>query len=278
VAAPRKGGLTPRGDADLRRETGKYRPNTLSGWAYRSGIAALLVTLAAADARAVECVTSSSSGQTACGYHCLRAEGQVRCAQTAEGVCSSSSGVVACWDPPALLRRVYERVPEASCVTNGAQTACGYHCVVGSDRAQCAQTPFGACRVNAGRLVCWDPPAEVILARGERTPGASCAISGDRVVCGYRCEVWQGVVRCAQTPDGVCQHQGGAVACWDPPLDTPAVTYDPGTERACMAASDGRSCGFRCLATPRYSGCGSDRRDACRADAEAGRVVCAAPE
>ncbi len=243
-------------------------------WARRSGFAALWVTLASVDARAVDCLTSS--GQTACGYHCIGAEGQVRCAQTADGVCSTSSGVVACWDPPALLRRVYEHVPAPSCVTNGAQTACGYHCVTGSDQARCAQTPFGACSVNGGRLVCWDPPAEVIVARGERTPVASCVAASDRVACGYRCEVWQGALRCAQTPDGVCQHRSGPLTCWDPPLDTPAAVYDPAGERACLAASDGRRCGFGCIATRRASACGTARGDVCRVDAD--RVVCAAPE
>lgn len=250
----------------------------LSRWARRSGFAALLVTLAAFDARAVDCLTSSN--QTACGYHCLGANGEVRCAQTPQGVCAFSSGVLACWDPPPLLRRVYAHgaVPEPACVTNNGQTACGYQCVVSSDQAQCAQTPFGACRVNAGRVVCWDPPAEVMLARGERTPVASCLASSDHVVCGYHCEVWQGLVRCAQTPDGVCRHQGAPLSCWDPPLESFGVVYEAPSERACMAASDGRSCGFRCLATPRYSGCGGDRRDSCRADADEQRVVCAAPE
>lgn len=237
-------------------------------------VMALLASLAAGEARAVDCLTSS--GQTACGYHCLGAERQVRCAQTPEGVCSNSSGVLACWDPPSLLRRVYEHVPPASCVTNGGQTACGYHCVTGSDQARCAQTPFGACSVNGGRLACWDPPAEVILARGPRTPPASCVASSDRVACGYHCEVWQGVLRCAQTPDGTCQHQGGTLTCWDPPLDTPAAVYDPAGERACLAASDGRHCGFRCLAIARASGCGAERRDVCRVEDD--RVVCAAPE
>jgi hypothetical protein len=244
----------------------------LSRWA---GLAAMVVTLAAADARAVECLTSSD--QTACGYHCIGAEGQVRCAQTPDGVCSSSSGVVACWDPPPLLRRVFARVPTPSCVTNGSQTACGYQCVVGSDQARCAQTPFGACRANGGRLVCWDPPAEVILARGDRTPSGACVLGSDRVACGYHCEVWQGSLRCAQTPDGVCRHQGDALTCWDPPLDLAATVYEPSAERACLDASDGRTCGFRCLAARHHSGCGAGRGDSCRVD-DAGQVVCAPPD
>src|SRR5438876_1239670 len=57
------------------------------------------------DASAAECLTSS--GKTACGFHCVASDGQVRCAQTPEGICSTASGVVACWDPPAVLRRVF---------------------------------------------------------------------------------------------------------------------------------------------------------------------------
>ena len=230
---------------------------------------------AAADARAVECLTSS--GQTACGFHCISAESQVRCAQTPDGVCNYSSGVVACWDPPALLRLVYPTVPPPSCVTNGGQTACGYQCIAAYDQVQCAQTPFGACRANGGRLVCWDPPAPVILSRRAATPVATCLLANDRVACGYHCEAYQGSLACAQTPDGTCRRQGGAVSCWDPPLDTPAVAYDPAAERACLAASDGRTCGFRCLATAHTSACGEARSDACRFDAERQSVVCAAP-
>ena len=243
--------------------------------AWRSAVAGGLFALFATKAGAVDCLTSG--GRTACGFNCLAAEGQVLCAQTAEGVCSSSSGVVACWDPPALLRRVYPRIPTPSCVTNYGQTACGYHCIANSDQAQCAQTPFGACRANGGHLVCWDPPAEVIAARREATPVAGCIASNDRVVCGYHCDAYQGSMECSQTPDGACHRERGIVVCWDPPLDTAAVPYDPAGERACIGASDGRSCGFRCLATARASGCGTDRRDACRYDAESQRVVCANP-
>jgi len=237
--------------------------------------AACILGLLTSEAGAVECLTSS--GRTACGFHCISAESQVRCAQTPDGVCSTSSGVVACWDPPAMLRRALESVPRPSCVTNGGQTACGYHCVVAYDQAQCAQTPYGACAGNGGRLVCWDPPADLVLARRDATPTATCLLANDRVACGYHCLAFQGTLRCAQTPDGVCRREGGAVECWDPPIDAPAVAYDPAAERACLAGSEGRVCGFRCLATARSTGCGDARRDVCRVDGESRRVVCASP-
>jgi hypothetical protein len=114
------------------------------------------IAMIGSDASAAECLTSS--GKTACGFHCVAANGDVRCSQTPEGVCSTGSGVVVCWDPPPVLRRVFgERVPAASCVTTLYQTACGYSCETSNDRAQCAQTPFGECQVSDGRS-CWDHP------------------------------------------------------------------------------------------------------------------------
>ena len=57
------------------------------------GAMALVVLVTAGDASAADCLTSE--GKTACGFHCVSGEGQVRCAQTPEGVCSVASGVVA---------------------------------------------------------------------------------------------------------------------------------------------------------------------------------------
>lgn len=241
--------------------------------------AALTVLALTPAAGAVECITNSSSGQTACGYHCVSSGSEARCAQTADGVCASTSGILVCWDPPPVLRRVYAtgHLPAASCVTSNGQTACGYACVAQYDQVQCAQTPFGACRANMGRLVCWDPPAEVMLARRERTPAAGCITGMDRVACGYHCEMGFGRLQCAQTPDGLCRAERDQLYCWDPPLESAGSAYDPVTERACLASSSGRACGFRCLATTSAAGCGDDRRDVCRYDGETGRVACAAP-
>lgn len=104
-----------------------------------------------------------------------------------------------------------------------------------------------------------------------------CLTSSGVTACGFHCISAESQVRCAQTPDGVCSSSSGVVACWDPPIDTPAVAYDPAAERACLAGSDGRVCGFRCLATARATGCGAERRDVCRVDGESRRVVCASP-
>ncbi len=239
------------------------------------GVGFLLAATAPGDASAAECLTSS--GKTACGYHCEASDGDVRCSQTADGVCSVSSGVVACWDPPPMLRRALgDRVPRASCVTTDAQTACGYSCETNSDRALCAQTPFGECRASDGKIACWDPPAAVVLAKRERTPHVQCISSLGKIACGYHCQTYDGNLRCSQTPEGTCSVEQGYLICWDPPLDTYQVAFEASAELACIDGSEGRSCGFRCIATSRHSACGSSRGDSCRAEPD--RVVCRNPD
>jgi hypothetical protein len=236
--------------------------------------AALLVLGTAGDASATDCLTSS--GKTACGFHCVSGEGQVRCSQTVEGVCTVSSDIVACWDPPAVLRRVFtDGVPRPNCVTTYGQTACGYSCETNSDRALCTQTPFGACAEAEGRIACWDPPASIIAARKLKTPVAQCVTNSGKIACGYQCIGFDGAVRCAQTPDGGCTVEQGKIVCWDPPVDSLGVTFDPAWEPACIDGADGRSCGYRCIATAARSACGGNRSDSCRSEGE--RIVCEAP-
>jgi hypothetical protein len=223
---------------------------------------------------AAECLTSS--GVTACGYHCVADYGQVRCAQTPQGACSLASDVVACWDPPPVVRVVFgsRRMgpPRIDCVNTYGQTACGYDCIVSDDRVQCAQTPFGACLADQGNLVCWDPPAAVMLSRGILTPHAECIHNSGRVVCGYHCAAHHGDLRCAETPEGACTVRQDKLVCWDPPLDSFANPFDAATELACLDAVSGRTCGYHCIATAYYSACGVLRNESCRA--EPGGIVC----
>jgi hypothetical protein len=240
----------------------------------------LLADARASDLRgeptsATQCV--HAFGKTACGYACKVSDSQVRCAQTPQGVCSVGSGIVACWDPPPLLRTVFGgQLPRPTCITSSGQTACGYQCVSNYDRVLCAQTPLGACKANEGRLVCWDPPAQVIASRRERTPQASCASAYGKVACGYNCVANHGVVRCSETPDGTCREDFERVFCWDPPLEATAALFAPSSELACMNASEERSCGFRCLAIANQAKCGASRGDSCRLERDT--IVCAAPE
>jgi hypothetical protein len=233
----------------------------------------LLVSALAGDASAAaDCLTSN--GKTACGYHCVSGENQVRCSQTPDGVCSVSSGIVACWDPPAVLRGIFgARALGARCVTNYGQMACGYACETSSDRAQCAQTPFGACGASDGRVACWDPPAAVMVTRRERTPTAECLVNSGKVACGYHCIAFDGTVHCAQTTEGGCRVEQGKVICWDPPLESLGAVFDPAAELACMEGVDGRVCGYRCLATSIHSGCGSNRADSCKPEPD--KIACA---
>jgi len=217
-----------------------------------------------------------SEGKTACGYGCRASDRQVRCAQTPQGVCTIGSGMVACWDPPPLVKAVLGRhAPRPTCVTSYGQTACGYQCASNYDQVQCAQTPFGACRANEGNVACWDPPAAVLASHKATTPKASCESGFGKVGCGYHCIADHGVVRCAQTPDGTCRSERGTVFCWDPPLEATGAVWNPAAELACMHASSDRSCGFGCLAIPNQGRCGASRADACRVKED--NIVCVDP-
>lgn len=210
------------------------------------------------------CLTSE--GKTACGYHCTASSGQVQCSQTPQGICVVGTGTVACWDPPPLLHGLFPvRFPRPQCIVSAGQIACGYQCIANYDRVECSQTPFGACKANEGRLVCWDPPIQVIAAEGERTRPATCVANYGKVGCGYSCVANYGVVRCAKTPQGFCRSERDQVICWDPPLITTGVALDPASERACLASTGGSSCGYACLATAQASRCAPSREQVCRA-------------
>jgi len=218
----------------------------------------------------------NSEGKTACGYHCLASFGEVRCAQRPDGMCIAGVGTVACWDGPPLLRAVFlDRPPRPQCVASAGQVACGYQCVVNYDRVLCAQTPFGACKANEGRLVCWDPPGQIIASLGLRTPRATCISNYGKVACGYDCVANFGMVRCAKTPNGFCRAERDQLICWDPPLTSGVFMFEPASEVACMGSTSGLSCGYSCLATPRDSNCATSRDQVCRATD--GKVECLDP-
>ncbi|HVU01676.1 MAG TPA: hypothetical protein VHE30_07990 [Polyangiaceae bacterium] len=233
------------------------------------------MTIGGAVTAAPECLTSS--GKTACGYHCLASDGDVRCSQSPDGVCSATSGVVTCWDPPPLLRRMLgSRLPKPSCESISGQTACGYACQTNSDHVACAQTPFGACGATDGKLVCWDPPGAVVATLRAGTPLAECITNSGKIACGYHCQAYDGVVRCAQTPQGTCSVEQSHLVCWDPPVDSSAPPYEPESELACLDGADGRTCGYRCLATKLHSACGTKRDQTCRTVGDG--IACKAPE
>jgi hypothetical protein len=235
-------------------------------WVSLLGVGLLVSLALGAEAREPECTTTS--GKTACGYNCVASDGLVRCSQTPAGVCSATSGVVTCWDPPPVLLRLFGALlPRASCVSSlGGQTACGYNCEIHDDRVMCAQTPFGVCEAREGKIACWDPPVPVLLTRRLKTPAPECITGGGNIACGYHCIAHGSTLRCAQTPEGTCTVEQGNLLCWDPPLDSYPVTFDPASERACLEGFDGRACGYGCLSTLRHSACGAARDETCRAD------------
>lgn len=52
-----------------------------------------------------EAACRADYGQTTCGYDCVAAYGEVKCAQTPFGACHAAYGEVLCWDPPVALRQ-----------------------------------------------------------------------------------------------------------------------------------------------------------------------------
>lgn len=241
----------------------------------------VLVTLpgrSQADSRAPlppECIVSGS-GERVCGYGCISAYGGARCAETPLGTCSSSSDTLTCWDPPPLVRVVADAkaalgvvVPRASCVTTGGKTACGYHCISGSDQVQCAQTPWGVCKAGDGSLACWDPPAAVLAsfaaAPSQPSPRPKCISVSGSIACGYDCAASSSNLACSQTPNGVCHVENDRATCWDAPVDARGVAFSGASTLACMStlSPGGRVCGYACLASGTRVACASDPQGHC---------------
>lgn len=165
------------------------------------------------------CITAY--GQTVCGYDCSAVNGEVRCASTPYGACIATDQHVTCWDPaPQLAWATNGRLQQARCVRNTNGVACGYACVTAYDDARCSATPFGACDADQGALVCADPPVPVVLAHQGAPPAMACMRLNGQIACGYHCVSANGEVRCASTPNGICQVTNSHVVCWDPSYPT----------------------------------------------------------
>lgn len=154
----------------------------------------------------------SAYGATSCGFYCVAAYGEVRCAKTPRGRCEAAYGKVTCWDPEQAPRRGHHRLSEASCLSAYGQTVCGYGCTSAYGMTRCAKTPLGVCTAAYGEVVCWDPPEGVTGSRG---PKAACRADYGKIACGYGCTAAYGQVRCASRPGGVCQAAYGRLTCSD---------------------------------------------------------------
>ncbi len=155
----------------------------------------------------------SAFGKTVCGFGCVAAYGEVKCAQTPEGRCQAAYGEITCWDPeqrpgPGHRRHDREVGPGATCQNAYGKTACGFDCKTAFGEIKCAQTPLGVCHAAYGKLVCWDPPAWV--RGGEK---ARCETAYGDIACGYHCVSAYGKIRCASSPRGACKAAYGDVTC-----------------------------------------------------------------
>lgn len=191
-------------------------------------LAATLATVAAAAP--AECITQY--GRTVCGYDCIAQNGQIECAQTPYGACSSENGQVTCWDPGASVQYVYgPATPGAECVERFGQVACGYNCTAGMGQVACAATPAGRCISGIAGVICFDPPLPIppppprpptrVVVRPAPPPppppppppAAECVSKYGQTACGYGCIATSGQVMCAQTPGGYCYKERGAIHC-----------------------------------------------------------------
>ena len=98
---------------------------------------------------------------------------------------------------------------DPECISQYGQTACGYNCVAQYGNVKCSRSPQGACAAQYGNVVCWDPAPWI-------NEKAECISQYGNIACGYNCVAQYGVVKCAQTPEGVCKAEYGKVTCWDP--------------------------------------------------------------
>lgn len=202
---------------------------------------ALLLTLA----QAPTCITSN--GTSVCGYDCQGEAGKVRCAQTPEGACATSGGNVSCFDPPQFVRAVFGAGARPSCVAKEGKVTCGYNCAEAGGQVACAQTPRGVCDARTGKVVCFDPPAEVYAVWGSGAPAPSCEAREGKVACGYACVAGGGSIACARTPAGACIERGGKTSCFDPPARALCAAGAGIAKPACSAEAGKLACGYGCL-------------------------------
>jgi hypothetical protein len=228
----------------------------------------VFIGLCATSALAQNAECKTASGLTACGYHCVAASGQVKCAQTPGGICTAQNGVVTCWDPPMHVLPLAQGIrPE--CKTVSGVTACGFHCEARFGQVKCAQTPAGSCTANNSQVTCWDGPSSLpnpnVLARPE------CKTAYGATVCGFACTAAYGEIACAATAQGACMAAYGKIVCWDPPSCSEGI-WPPPEKASCTAAYGEVGCGYGCMAAYGELKCAQKPGHSCVA--AYGRVVC----
>ncbi len=120
-------------------------------------------------------------------------------------------------------------------------------------------------------LVLW-----VSLAAADAAPPEpQCVTAFGQTACGHGCVANNGVVRCAQTPQGVCTSGAGTVACWDPPAVVRTTLKTRVPSPSCLASAGQIACGYHCATAFDKVACAQTPFGACRADQ--GTIVCADP-
>lgn len=184
---------------------------------------ALLLSLAPSQAQPPEPSCLTAFGETACGYDCLAAFGQVRCAQVPHGACHAAFGTVAC-GPGSPDRFSPSDWPKATCVAAYGKIACGYGCARGFGEVACASTPWGACIAAYGGVTCTPDDPRVIRASlyGSSIPTSTCVAGFRKRACGWSCFTSRGEAVCARTPWDTCQMDlAGNVHCSSGPAVVP---------------------------------------------------------
>jgi len=196
-------------------------------------IACLFVLGVAAPASAVEPTCTSAYGKTECGYECIAAYGDIKCASTPWGACKAAYGTIACSSETQAVWNWPRPLAQATCKAAYGEIACGWSCVAAYGKVACASSPEGTCSAAFGEVTCFDGPRRARLnqggvgrAQGPRQRGgvwalqdvvpATCKSAYGTTVCGYGCLAAYGQVKCAQTPQGTCKAAYGEVTCWDP--------------------------------------------------------------
>lgn len=181
-------------------------------------LATLITVFLTQNTQGPSCHTSGRA--VACGYQCRAELGEVRCAQTPEGICLRLEGQLACWDPPEEVRLhgLRDGSHKPLCKAKLGEVACGYACATSETKLACAQTPWGVCTTRYDEVVCWDPPAAVIHHFTDELKGATCLSTETAYACGWDCKQSRSEAQCAQTPRGKCSAQDGKLFCFDPPV------------------------------------------------------------
>jgi len=233
-------------------------------------IAFALLATSPAYAQPQQATCTSAFGRTVCGYNCVAAYGQIKCASTPWGACHSAYGKVVCGPNTPMIPGV--DMPKASCKAAYGQIACGYNCVAAYGQVRCATDPWGACTSAYGKVTCTADNQQLglWLQRGVTVPDAQCLSAYGTSACGWGCVQGQGTVACSPNPWGTCAVARGEVQCSNPaatPVQHAHFDHAPvqPVQAECKSAYGKTACGYHCAAAYGQVKCSSNPNGACKA-------------